>query len=415
MSLNDKLPETPDETIERLTSELDAFKSLTKEMNEEAISFHHSAKGTLPQIRILLEKAVGPIIMNAAVKYYQDKLDDLQKDFERSSQSRPADKQEAEDIRQDQIGMVDYKFLLELRLEVLEKFREPLSTDMRASLKNSKDTPLSGLFKYSDDIRSLFVGSSRDMSRYMDRCGREVSAELYGLLGPRTFKNFVSQTAGYISALKDSEDHSNSWLMKCEKLSDSGYNPSSFGGDKNDEMNLTELISRAQSPLEARLKKKNLNFVNHFSKKDAYKALGRKVILENDILKNLYCNAVKFSNNNSLIETNLSFTEDHLQIEVKDHGSGVPKHVLSEIFNPTKKTTTLGTSGEIGTGNGLPSARTHLEAWGGSIQCETNHNPKDGSSPYTIFKITLPRADVDILIDLDDMEDIEFVDDSEAA
>jgi len=69
-------------------------------------------------------------------------------------------------------------------------------------------------------------------------------------------------------------------------------------------------------------------------------------------------------------------TYDKIIIEIEDSGKGIPKKDLSKIFQP------LYTTKQHGTGLGLVSVKSIIQAHGGSISVK---------SPPTIFKIELPK------------------------
>lgn len=105
-------------------------------------------------------------------------------------------------------------------------------------------------------------------------------------------------------------------------------------------------------------------------------------VLMTRVFINLMDNALKYSLPNSLVEITAKETENHIRIEVKDRGIGIPEKDLNHIF---EKFYRADRSHQItGTGLGLSICRGIVEAHKGKIWAE-NH-PEGGS----IFIIILP-------------------------
>lgn len=114
----------------------------------------------------------------------------------------------------------------------------------------------------------------------------------------------------------------------------------------------------------------------------------KEVHLKN-IVMNLLSNAIKFSHPNGKVELHCVKSETHVVFTVRDHGIGIPEELVGQIFSFDKKTSRLGTSGEKGTGFGLPLVLNYIQALGGKIQVHSN--TQEGQSG-TAFEVTLPLA-----------------------
>jgi PAS domain S-box-containing protein len=73
------------------------------------------------------------------------------------------------------------------------------------------------------------------------------------------------------------------------------------------------------------------------------------------IIRNLINNAIKFSKNGSFIDISIEHHPEDFRtsVSIKDHGIGMPDHVLDNLFNPAKRPKRAGTNNESGTGLGL--------------------------------------------------------------
>ena len=92
--------------------------------------------------------------------------------------------------------------------------------------------------------------------------------------------------------------------------------------------------------------------------------------LFNQLILNLLSNAVKFLRGGDKV-TIYQPRDLPGAIVVQDTGPGVDSDLLPHLLDSSVKTSTTGTSGERGTGLGLPYCREIIEAHGGSIRVES--------------------------------------------
>lgn len=97
---------------------------------------------------------------------------------------------------------------------------------------------------------------------------------------------------------------------------------------------------------------------------------------------NLLTNAVKYSPNGGTILIVVSYYEAHLEVQVRDHGLGIPLEAQSHLFDLFYRAKNV--SDIPGTGLGLVIAKQAAEAHGGEIGFESQ--PNQG----TTFKVSLP-------------------------
>lgn len=112
-------------------------------------------------------------------------------------------------------------------------------------------------------------------------------------------------------------------------------------------------------------------------------------ILKNQVLNNLISNAIKFSPIGGKVFINANVVDNFLKVEVIDMGDGIDVKNFNEFISPYSKTSTLGTSGEKGTGYGLPLAHTFVVKLGGKLEVFTKENDKE-MQQGTKFIIALP-------------------------
>ena len=105
------------------------------------------------------------------------------------------------------------------------------------------------------------------------------------------------------------------------------------------------------------------------------------------ILRNLISNAIKFTKKDGVIKLDsMRLPDGKLHISVRDNGIGMPKEMLSKLFQLNEKVSRPGTEGEESTGLGLLLCKALAEKQGGELWAESEEG--EGS----VFNFTLPEA-----------------------
>ncbi len=148
---------------------------------------------------------------------------------------------------------------------------------------------------------------------------------------------------------------------------------------------LKDCIEESLMLFEKRLQEKNLEVTVDIP--DEFRVLADKAIFLNSVFSNILTNAVKFSFPNSKIEVSaLSETAGKVVLKVKDSGIGMPAWLLQDIFSPVKPTTRRGTSGEEGTGFGMPLVKKFIEYFQGSIEIVSSETEPRGTEVKIYLK-----------------------------
>ncbi|MDH5477493.1 MAG: PAS domain S-box protein [Nitrospinota bacterium] len=117
--------------------------------------------------------------------------------------------------------------------------------------------------------------------------------------------------------------------------------------------------------------------------------------LLSEALGNLVENAIKFSHKGGVVRV-FQPEKPGAVLAVGDRGCGINAKLLPDLFRQDIKTSTLGTSGEKGTGLGLPYVMDIIRAHDGDLEVESRE--KEGS----VFYIHLPvRKPLVLLVDDD--------------
>jgi len=102
------------------------------------------------------------------------------------------------------------------------------------------------------------------------------------------------------------------------------------------------------------------------------------------VISNLISNAIKFSEEESIIGLKITGNDNEVVISVKDTGIGIPESMKDKVFNIFTDAKRLGTGGEKSFGLGLSICKQIIENHNGKIWFESN--PKGG----TTFYVSLP-------------------------
>ena len=102
------------------------------------------------------------------------------------------------------------------------------------------------------------------------------------------------------------------------------------------------------------------------------------------ILRNLLTNAIKFSHPGGEVLVALHNSREHLEIEVADHGIGIPADAIPHLFQKFYRVQSASETGIEGTGLGLVLAKQAVEAHGGTIEVESQ------AGAGTTFTVRLP-------------------------
>ena len=91
----------------------------------------------------------------------------------------------------------------------------------------------------------------------------------------------------------------------------------------------------------------------------------------NEVIGNLLANAFKFTPAGGTVELSATPADDHVRIEVRDSGAGVPPEQLPHIFEKFYQADNQNAASAVGTGLGLAIAKEIVEAHRGEIRCDS--------------------------------------------
>ena len=120
--------------------------------------------------------------------------------------------------------------------------------------------------------------------------------------------------------------------------------------------------------------------------------LAEETTLCHNVLANIVSNSIKFSNEGAEIEIVVEDSDEEVLIRISDHGIGIPTSLKDKLFDPFAKTTRKGTSGEAGTGFGMPIVKTYMDHYHGSIEVESVTADEDPDHSGTSFSLHFKKG-----------------------
>jgi signal transduction histidine kinase len=129
---------------------------------------------------------------------------------------------------------------------------------------------------------------------------------------------------------------------------------------------LTEVIERARSLLDAHASREGVGLTVHYAP-DLPKVLlidGPRI---GQVVANLLSNAVEHSHPNSIVEVDACADAARVVVSVKDAGVGIPPEALDHLVRPYGKGGAANTAAERSSGLGLLIARKIIEAHRGTV------------------------------------------------
>jgi signal transduction histidine kinase len=135
-------------------------------------------------------------------------------------------------------------------------------------------------------------------------------------------------------------------------------------------ININVSIHNVLKILNTKITRKKINIVMNVE--DDRLVSGIETVIEQQIVSNILTNAIKFSELNSEIKISINrYDEEFLKMSIRDYGIGIPEKLISYIFDPKFATSRSGTSGEEGTGFGMPIAFKAMKTLGGKITVQS--------------------------------------------
>lgn len=128
---------------------------------------------------------------------------------------------------------------------------------------------------------------------------------------------------------------------------------------------------------------------NDFSHEDVFIDAERNSLV-NQIFQNILTNAIKFSYKNGKIIISIKEVNGKIEITFRDFGMGMPEDIKNNLFKINVKTSREGTSGEAGTGYGMPLMKSYVDYFKGEVVIDSVEKKDDEINHGTKFKLIFP-------------------------
>jgi len=155
-------------------------------------------------------------------------------------------------------------------------------------------------------------------------------------------------------------------------------------GEKNRPISLSDAVESGVSLLLPLFKSKEVELIEEIPAGATVIGLPNAL---STVLRNLFSNALKFSERRSRITVTCSEEGDVWRIAVSDEGVGIAPERISKLFDPDERKTTLGTDKEKGAGIGLLLCSSLVDRMGGTLAVESE------VGKGARFHFALPRFD----------------------
>jgi signal transduction histidine kinase len=149
----------------------------------------------------------------------------------------------------------------------------------------------------------------------------------------------------------------------------------------------------SQQKINIETKKIKLSLKDEIKKEGQVK--GDKLLLE-IAFSNLIGNAVKYVNNNGIIEIKMIKEENKIVVTVSDNGIGIPPNEIDRIFNDFYRASNIKQKKYEGSGLGLTFVKQIIERHGGIIEVKSPSELGTVESPGCCFTVSLPLTESDI-------------------
>jgi len=145
---------------------------------------------------------------------------------------------------------------------------------------------------------------------------------------------------------------------------------------QKEEFNFSEVIMNVVANYESQIRKINDVKVSLISKEDFLVEADKGRL--NQVISNLIDNAIKFTQEGSIVISSQRRDNDNVIVSIKDTGTGIDPEIMPRLFSK------FVTKSFIGTGLGLFISKKIIEAHGGRIWAENNPFGKGATFAFTL-------------------------------
>ncbi|MFA6392844.1 MAG: HAMP domain-containing sensor histidine kinase [Candidatus Paceibacterota bacterium] len=266
----------------------------------------------------------------------------------------------------------------------------PIITD------KTPETPVEGALSLEQQLEAMKIENERLLIKYKRLEQSKLEEDMFISNVFHGMKNYFNQILGFLDIISDGnleEEDQKTYLNIIEKASSSAHSLSEefllwkkSGSNKFEaQISEIELSSFVDSLINSSREMANLKKINFNDSIDSGISVMADPSMLKSVLENLISNAIKFTEPEGNISISCERKDNEVKIYVIDDGRGIPKDRQDKILNSLGDTT-IGTSGEKGTGFGLHTCNGLIKKMGGHIDF-TSEEGKGAT-----FSVTLPAG-----------------------
>ncbi|MBF0286627.1 MAG: hybrid sensor histidine kinase/response regulator [SAR324 cluster bacterium] len=152
-------------------------------------------------------------------------------------------------------------------------------------------------------------------------------------------------------------------------------------------VHVKRVVQKSIAMLQQKFDQKKINPVLEIE--DPLHILVEEISFVNSVLNNIFTNAIKFSFEGAEIMVSATKEESFVTVVIRDFGIGISDRLLNDLFDISKTTSRPGTSGEIGTGFGMPLIKKFITTYGGTIDISSKEQTEssDDHGTQVILKL----------------------------
>jgi len=154
-------------------------------------------------------------------------------------------------------------------------------------------------------------------------------------------------------------------------------------------VSIRDSIEEAIDVLADKAIEKNIKFVINWNSIEDVFVQADRTSMCLQVFQNLFSNAIKFSSSGGSIFIEIRVDDRDVAISIRDEGIGMPPRIRDSIFDVNVATTRVGTSGEKGTGFGMPIVKNFMDAFNAEIEVSSD----EGSDHGTTFLLRFSFVD----------------------
>ncbi|MDA7817371.1 ATP-binding protein [Sulfurimonas sp.] len=249
-------------------------------------------------------------------------------------------------------------------------------------------------------LKDIAISSEQSKSEFLANMSHEIRTPLNAIVGFIDLLESMeteSKKLEYLSVVKES---SKNLLGIINDILDMSKIASGKLLVESIPLNIKEVVDSVYNLYSVAADNKGIQLQYDFSTEVPKFILGDPLRIK-QVLSNLMSNAIKFTNENGLVEFNVDYGESDLIIKVSDNGIGIDTQKLKIIFDSFSQADSSVSRKYGGTGLGLNISKALSKLMGGDLSAVSNYG--EGST----FKFTIKA--IETKNDTEDVENLESI------